>query len=88
VLVTTPTIRPLLPWIAPPSQSDAIAHYQRLAAGQQAIAFCCNIAHAESVCAAFQAAGIAAQLLLGNTVDRVSGGAAVWLWCRAGAGHR
>jgi DNA repair protein RadD len=54
----------------PTVTGDAIAHYQRLAAGQQAIAFCCNIAHAESVCAAFQAAGIAAQLLLGNTVDR------------------
>jgi DNA repair protein RadD len=54
----------------PTVTGDAIAHYQRLAAGQQAIAFCCNVAHAESVCAAFQAAGIAAQLLLGNTVDR------------------
>ncbi len=54
----------------PTVTGDAIAHYKRLAAGQQAIAFCCNVAHAESVCAAFQAAGIAAQLLLGNTVDR------------------
>jgi len=54
----------------PTVTGDAISHYQRLAAGQQAIAFCCNVAHAESVCAAFQAAGIAAQLLLGNTVDR------------------
>ena len=54
----------------PTVTGDAIAHYQRLAAGQQAIAFCCNVAHAESVCAAFQAAGIAAQLLLGNTADR------------------
>jgi superfamily II DNA or RNA helicase len=54
----------------PTVTGDAIAHYQRLAAGQQAIAFCCNVAHAESVCAAFQAAGIAARLLLGNTGDR------------------
>jgi superfamily II DNA or RNA helicase len=54
----------------PTVTGDAISHYQRLAAGQQAIAFCCNVAHAESVCAAFQAAGIDAQLLLGNTVDR------------------
>ena len=54
----------------PTVTGDAIAHYQRLAAGQQAIAFCCNVAHAESVCTAFKAAGIAAQLLLGNTVDR------------------
>ena len=54
----------------PTVTGDAIAHYQRLAAGQQAIAFCCNIAHAESVCAAFLAAGIRAVLLLGTTIDR------------------
>jgi superfamily II DNA or RNA helicase len=54
----------------PTVTGDAIAHYQRLAAGQQAIAFCCNIAHAESVCAAFLAAGIRAVLLLGTTTDR------------------
>jgi len=54
----------------PTVTGDAIAHYQRLAAGQQAIAFCCNIAHAESVCAAFLAAGIAASPLLGTTINR------------------
>ncbi|NBQ88871.1 MAG: DEAD/DEAH box helicase, partial [Betaproteobacteria bacterium] len=54
----------------PTVTGDAIAHYQRLATGQQAIAFCCNIAHAESVCAAFLAAGIRAVLLLGTTTDR------------------
>jgi superfamily II DNA or RNA helicase len=54
----------------PTVTGDAIAHYQRLAAGQQAIAFCCNIAHAKSVCAAFLAAGIRAVLLLGTTTDR------------------
>jgi superfamily II DNA or RNA helicase len=54
----------------PTVTGDAIAHYQRLAAGQQAIAFCCNIAHAESVCAAFLAAGITASLLLGTTINR------------------
>jgi superfamily II DNA or RNA helicase len=54
----------------PTVTGDAIAHYKRLAAGQQAIAFCCNIAHAESVCAAFLAAGIRAVLLLGTTTDR------------------
>ena len=54
----------------PTVTGDAIAHYQRLVAGQQAIAFCCNIAHAESVCAAFLAAGIRAVLLLGTTINR------------------
>lgn len=54
----------------PTVTGDAIAHYQRLAAGQQAIAFCCNVAHAISVCDAFKTAGISAALLLGNTADR------------------
>jgi superfamily II DNA or RNA helicase len=54
----------------PTVTGDAIAHYQRLAAGQQAIAFCCNVAHAVSVCDAFKTAGISAALLLGNTADR------------------
>lgn len=54
----------------PTVTGDAIAHYQRLAGGQQAIAFCCNVAHAVSVCDAFKTAGISAALLLGNTQDR------------------
>ena len=54
----------------PTVTGDAIAHYQRLAAGQQAIAFCCNVNHAVSVCDAFKTAGIGAALLLGNTPDR------------------
>ena len=54
----------------PTVTGDAIAHYQRLAAGQQAIAFCCNVNHAVSVCDAFKTAGIGAELLLGNTPSR------------------
>jgi len=54
----------------PTVTGDAIAHYQRLAAGQQAIAFCCSIDHANSVCAAFTTAGINAATLLGNTPNR------------------
>jgi superfamily II DNA or RNA helicase len=54
----------------PTVTGDAIAHYQRLAAGQQAITFCCNVNHAGSVCDAFKTAGIGAALLLGNTPDR------------------
>ena len=57
----------------PTVTGDAIAHYQRLAAGQQAIAFCCNVKHAVSVCDAFKTAGIAAELLLGGTQDRDQG---------------
>ncbi len=54
----------------PTVTGDAISHYQRLAAGQQAIAFCCNVNHAVSVCDAFKTAGISAELLLGNTPYR------------------
>jgi DNA repair protein RadD len=54
----------------PTVTGDAITHYQRLASGQQAIAFCCNVKHAVSVCDAFKTAGIAAELLLGNTENR------------------
>lgn len=54
----------------PTVTGDAIEHYQRHADGQQAIAFCCNVKHAVSVCDAFKTAGITAALLLGNTTDR------------------
>jgi DNA repair protein RadD len=54
----------------PTVTGDAISHYQRLAEAQQAIAFCCNVAHAESVRDAFETAGISAALLLGGTADR------------------
>jgi len=49
---------------------DAISHYHRLAGAKQAIAFCCNVAHAVSVRDAFETAGISAALLLGGTADR------------------
>jgi len=54
----------------PTVTGDAITHYQRIGAGQPAIAFCCNVNHATSVCDAFNAAGISATTLLGNTIDR------------------
>jgi superfamily II DNA or RNA helicase len=54
----------------PTVTGDAISHYQRIAAGQPAIAFCCNVNHATTVCDAFNAAGISAATLLGNTIDR------------------
>jgi DNA repair protein RadD len=54
----------------PTVTGDAISHYQRIGAGQPAIAFCCNVKHAEHVCHAFKVAGIRAATLLGNTTDR------------------
>jgi superfamily II DNA or RNA helicase len=51
----------------PTVTGDAIAHYNRLAAGQRGIAFCCNVQHAEHVASSFNAAGIAAATLLGST---------------------
>ena len=54
----------------PTVTGDAIAHYRKLADGQQAIAFCCSVDHAVSVCDAFKTAGIRAAQLLGNTTGR------------------
>lgn len=54
----------------PTVTGDAITHYQRIAAGQPAIAFCCNVNHATTVSDAFNAAGISAATLLGNSTDR------------------
>jgi superfamily II DNA or RNA helicase len=51
----------------PTVTGDAIAHYVRLAGAQRAIAFCCNVQHAEHVAASFNAAGIPAATLLGST---------------------
>ena len=50
----------------PTVTGDAIAHYTRLASGQRAIAFCCNVQHAEHVATSFNAAGIPAATLLGS----------------------
>ena len=50
----------------PTVTGDACAHYRRLADGLPAIAFCCSIAHATSVCASFNAAGYRAKLVTGN----------------------
>lgn len=60
----------------PTVTGDAIAHYRRLASGQRAIAFCCNVNHAEHVCTAFNQAAIPAATLLGST-DPVRRDAAV-----------
>lgn len=55
----------------PTVTGDAIAHYQRLAAGQPAIAFCCTTQHAEHVASSFRDAGVRAETLLGVTpLDR------------------
>ena len=50
----------------PTITGDAVDHYRRLADGLPAIAFCCSIAHATSVCQSFQAAGYRAKLVTGN----------------------
>ena len=50
----------------PSITGDAVHHYRLLADGLPAIAFCCSIAHATSVCQSFQAAGYRAKLVTGN----------------------
>lgn len=51
----------------PSITGDAVAHYQRLCAGQRAIAFCASVAHSQHVVEAFKASGIAAAHLDGTT---------------------
>ena len=50
----------------PTITGDCISHYRRLADGLPAIAFCCSVKHATSVCSAFRAAGYRAKLVTGN----------------------
>ena len=50
----------------PTVTGDAVDHYRRLADGLPAIAFCCSVKHASSVCESFKAAGYRAKLVTGN----------------------
>lgn len=50
----------------PTITGDAIAHYRKRADGHPAIAFCCSVAHAISVCESFKAAGYRAKYVTGN----------------------
>ena len=50
----------------PTITGDAIGHYKRLADGLPAIAFCCSVDHATSVCESFNAAGYRAKLVTGS----------------------
>ncbi len=51
----------------PTITGDAIAHYRRYADGKRAVAFCCSIEHSRHVVAQFQAAGIPAEHVDGET---------------------
>ena len=53
----------------PTITGDAVAHYQRLAVGRRAIAFCVSRAHAAHVSAAFNAAGVSAECVTGASSD-------------------
>jgi len=50
----------------PTITGSACATYRRLADGLPAIAFCCSVKHATSVCESFKAAGYRAKLVTGN----------------------
>ena len=56
----------------PSITGDVVAHYQRLASGKRAVAFCVSVAHAQHVAYEFQQAGIPAEFLDGtlDAVDR------------------
>jgi len=46
---------------------DAIEHYQKLSPGRRAVAYCVTVEHAGNVSQAFNAAGITAEVLSGDT---------------------
>lgn len=46
---------------------DVVAHYQKLAAGQRAICYCASVAHSKEMAQRFQAAGIPAEHIDGDT---------------------
>jgi superfamily II DNA or RNA helicase len=50
----------------PTITGDACTHYRNLADGLPAIAFCCSVDHATSVCESFKAAGYRARLVTGS----------------------
>jgi len=45
---------------------DAVSHYRKLCDGARAVAFCCNIRHAQAVCDQFNEAGISAGIIHGE----------------------
>ncbi len=49
---------------------DAVEHYQRLANGKQAVAYCASIAHSQHTAEAFQLVGINALHVDGKTPDK------------------
>lgn len=54
----------------PTITGDSIAHYQRICAGQPAIAFCASVMHAEHVAAQFRDAGFYSASVDGSMDDR------------------
>ncbi len=50
----------------PKVTGDVIAHYKKICPDARAVAFCVTIAHAEQVCAEFNAAGIKSKIISGN----------------------
>lgn len=50
----------------PSITGDAVSHYQKLARGKRAVAFCVSVDHAENVAAQFRAAGVPAASIDGG----------------------
>ncbi len=56
----------------PTITGDAVAHYQKHAAGQRCVVMAINLKHAAHVADAYNAAGIRAEVISGETTDRVA----------------
>lgn len=48
---------------------DAVEHYKRLAMGKRAVCYCANVAHSKNTVAAFNASGVPAVHVDGNTTE-------------------
>lgn len=56
----------------PTITGDAVGHYQKHAAGQRCVVMAINLKHAAHVADAYNAAGIRAEVISGDTTDRVA----------------
>lgn len=51
----------------PTVTGDAVSHYLKLANGKRCVVFCATLKHAQHVCDAYKASGVAAEYMDGNT---------------------
>ena len=68
----------------PEAIEATIANWLRLAKGRKTLAFCCDVKHTRNLCDAFNAAGIPAKFIVGNTPSGVEKNSHLYLESREG----